>query len=289
MQQLAVVYLWRSPMGGTLPRKYTLPEESVFYSLYETVNREKFMNSNNAKKLTLSTVMGFHDRAGDEVPVFSICVMEERYFLAAALVKMRLPYSKWMQSAHSSLGQKINGLEGRVGPVIRRRPTTHTVPEEEALKRLMFAMDYAPVKVGLVKKPEKYKFSSYRYYGQGKRPKWMARITQPAWYKRLGKNNRERQDAYRKMARQYYKKGLLNDYIEALLKGCPIGPSKQKRRRTKLLAGLAKRRRLKEYAFTALDRIARYAFIPTFVHAMAAGDAVEALVGEVWDAVAGVP
>ena len=265
----------------TVARKDVLPEGSVFYSMFETINHETFFGGANRKRLVLNTLEEFRHHTEGKVAQFGHIALDERYIVIAGLEDNREYYSKWMQAAHTSLAGTINRLEKRKGHVGCRRPTTHPAEDEECLMKLMFACDYLAVKLSLVDSPEQFKHSAYHYYARGKKLPWTEEITRPAFYERLGDTDKERQRAYRKLGRKYYEQGLLDEYIKAMLKGRPVGSEKYRRERSNFLAEVSRRERLKRAGANLFDASVAYALCPTGPRVLKFLKAIEDLVTEV--------
>jgi len=266
---------------ATQARKDVLPEGALFYSQFETNNHETLFASGRRKRLVLNTLESSRHKAEGEVVQLAHVVLDERYIAVLGLKDKREFYSKWMQSAHTSLAGTINRQEKRKGHLGRCRPTTHPADDEECLKRLMFACDYLAVWLGLVDSPEQFKHSAYHYYARGKKLPWTEELTRPPFYLELGNTDEERQKAYRKLGRQYYEQGLLDDYIKAMLQGRPVGREKYRKERSKFLNEVTRRERLKRAGGRALEAIGWYAFCPTAYRVREMFDAIEALVFEV--------
>ena len=247
----------------TVARNVTLPEDSAFYSLLETINYLPFHKAKNAKKRLLKTLAKAHAPHREGLSILGVCVLNNAYVFVGCLAGGREPYSKTVASAHTALGVSINKREGRVGPTIRRRPTTEPAPDQEALIRLMFALDYAPVAGKLVSKPEDHRYGTYRYYALGKREPSLPEITEPVWYKELGSTPAERQEAYRKLGELYYQQGLLKEYIDAVLDGRPIGDTVATMARAKVLARARQWKEVKETAHELFDAKLVFGIGPT--------------------------
>ena len=226
------------------------------------INRQNFLAANNAKKRALESLFGsrMHDR--EKVPVFSLTILQDRYFMAGALTEENTHYSNWMQSAHTSMACDINRVNKRVGPAFRHRPLTAEVEDVEGLKRLMFAMDYAPVKLGLAAEPGDYEYSTYNYYAAGKQSPWTAHFTRPRWYEELGDCDEDRQTAYTAMAREYWQKGRLDEILRSINEGAPIGTAGFRAKRLRMLALVRSQLRRQPIDCRLLARAFRYATAP---------------------------
>jgi len=260
---------------GRVARQVTLRPGVYFYSVYKTVNRERLMRSKNCRKLTLDKVaMGGDRKAEGKVQAYSLAVLEDRYFMAAGLKGEVEYYSKWMQSSHTSLADALRRKHDRVGPVGRGRPITDVVEDEEASMLLMFALDYAAVDAGLVDKPKDYAYSSYNFYAHGRKSSWTDILTVPRWYKRLGRTRRERQQAYRRLARKAYRQGLLKELLAQMNRGRPLGSDLHRRATSRFRGAVRKHLRNEENRPGALYHVLQWGFTPTIGNAAAAAEAV---------------
>jgi putative transposase len=133
-----------------------------------------------------------------------------------------LALSRIFQSANSLFGRWYNRLHQRSGKVAEERFKTLRVEDDRSLQRVMFYSDSNPVRAGLVKHPRDYPWSSYRYYALGERSSYTELLSQPEWYRALGRTAKLRQRAYRRLADAYLRSsGLLRD--TALTRGNFIG------------------------------------------------------------------
>ena len=265
----------------TLARKDVLPESSVFYSTFETNNHERFFASGRRKRLVLDSLEDSREKA--EGKVLHVCqvVLDDRHIMIAALENEIAPYSNWMQSTHGSLAAAINRQEKREGPLGCRRPTTHPAENDECLLRMMFAIDYLPVKAGLVDSPEHYKYSTYGFFAHGKKQNWTDELVRPLAYQNLGNSPEERQKAYRELGRKYYREGRLDEYMDAMLKRRPVGSEKYRRERSKYLSEVTRRERLKRAAGWAMIESVGFAFQGTALRGHKMLEAFDVLVREI--------
>lgn len=265
----------------TMARKDVLPEGCVFYSMYETNNHETFFASGGRKRLVLNTLEESRAKAEGKVIQFGQVVLDERHIMVLGLEHERKFFSKWMQSAHSSLAATINRQDDRTGHLGRRRPTTHPSDDDECLLKMMLATEYLPVKAGLVESPEQFKYSSYHFFGRGKKLPWTEAIARPLVYERLGSTDKERQIAYRELGRKYYREGRLDDYMDAMLKGRPVGSEKYRQERSRYLSEVTRWERLKRAAGWAMLESVAFSYRPTLVRGLKLSEAFEALVWEI--------
>ncbi len=214
-----------------VPRKYALPPGSIFHSMWRCIDGEMLLKSRIVKLMLLNSLFGFLKRAQGEVKVYAFCIMNNHIHKAGELLKDSLPFSAWLRSAFSSFAQKFNHygkkyMSGaadsrrdsralvspdphfrRRGPVGMDRSKTLVVEDQQALMRVMFYIDFNPVRAGLVDDPADWLFSSYRFYAFGEVNEWTQYLTPPDFYLALGRTPRQRQAAYRRLARIYFEEG----------------------------------------------------------------------------------
>jgi len=112
-----------------------------------------------------------------------------------------------MQRAHSSFGSQYNKEHHRRGKVAIERPKTPVVQDEShAQIDVHMYIEANPLRAGIVrnlKQLQSYRFSSYQYYAHGIENRFTKGLSEPKWYRSLGKSSEERQKAYRKLFRDY--------------------------------------------------------------------------------------
>ena len=187
-----------------IPRKYLIPIGTIFHWMFRCINGEFLLEDDEAKARYLDTWFRLKKRAAGKVEVYAFCVMTNHGHQAARLLSRFIWWSRWVRSAHSSFALWLNKKLGRRGPIAQDRPKTVAVDSQESLKRLMFYIDWNPVRAGMVSHPRDYPFSSYRYYAEGEVNRWTRELTEPQWYKDLGDTPQERQEQYRKLCDEYY-------------------------------------------------------------------------------------
>ena len=133
--------------------------KAVFKSLRD---REKFLGY-----LESST-----ERYGAVIHVF--CLMDTHYHLFIETPSVEL--SKIMQHINGAYTTYFNRKRGRSGHLFQGRYKAILVEADEYAMELSRYVHLNPVRAGIVKTPEEYKWSSFRYYiSDGKAPKWLKR------------------------------------------------------------------------------------------------------------------
>lgn len=77
-----------------------------------------------------------------------------------------------------------------------------------------------PVRADIVRSPAHYRWSSYRYNGQGKEDEL---VTPHAMYLALGRTKPSRLEAYKALFKAHLDKGVLDDIRAAWQTGTPLG------------------------------------------------------------------
>ena len=192
-----------------LARALVLPPGSTYLSRWTAINRAALLKTDAIKAKFLDSLAKFRKRARRQVAFYAFVATATSVFKVGKLNAGPEHFSNWVRSAHSSFALKLNRLLGRSGPVGQDRPKTTALETQELLKRVMFTLDYLPVLLGLAAHPGRYGYSSYKFFAYGAKNEWTKRLSNPPWYLELGETPEERQKAYRKMATEYHKNGLL--------------------------------------------------------------------------------
>jgi putative transposase len=239
-----------------IARHLQLPAKSAFHYMWRCINGEMFMKSKQMKETFLDSFFKFFKRARGKVLVYSFCVMSNHFHMAAELLAKSRHLSRWARAGNSSFAQKLNRILKRRGPVGQDRPKTVVAEDAAALKRIMFYHDWNPVEAGIVDHPSKYEYSSYNFYAHGKQSRWTKYLTQPQWYLDLGVTPEARQAAYRKLSDEYWanKQARLAEKYADL--GWGIGSEKFASNRTRLMKGLRRLQRRRDYPRRELTRMA---------------------------------
>lgn len=117
----------------------------------------------------------------------------------------------------------INRTYGSSGSIWEGRYKSSLIHDEEYLLACMRYIELNPVRAGMVRSPGHYRWSSYRYNGQGRQD---ALITPHSIYQKLGKTDRVRQQAYKALFKTHLDEGVLDDIGSAWQTGTPLGNDK---------------------------------------------------------------
>jgi len=238
-----------------IARRLVLPAKSIYHYMWRAINGKMVLKTKAMKRRFLESFFKFMKRARNKVPLHGFCVMSNHFHKAASLLEDSTHMSNWARSANSSFGQKYNRIQKRRGPVAQDRPKTIVVESQEALMRLMFYIDWNPVKAGMVTHPSEYEFSSYRYYAFGEVNEWTKHITPPQWYLDLGDTPEERQRIYRILCDEYNEKDKLPSEEEVEL-GHAYGSTDFVDYRNRLMALVSRQQRRGKIPRKLLNRLA---------------------------------
>ena len=109
------------------------------------------------------------------------------------------PISKIMHGMDTAYAMYVNRKYDRCGHVFQDRFHGSLVDSDEYFLEVMRYIDMNPVRAGLVKRPEDYRWSSHRHHALGE-PNEL--IDHHDLYENLGDSAAERQDVYRTFVRQ---------------------------------------------------------------------------------------
>lgn len=242
-----------------LPRKYALPEGSIFHLIWRAINGEFFLSSDDVKREFLDRVFRFFNRTQGNVVVFAFAVLSNHFHQAGELLLDSGYLSNWARSAHASFALWLNRRLNRKGPVAQDRFKSLLAQDQAALRRLMFYIDWNPVRAGLCGHPSEYRFSSYRYYAYGEVNDWTRHLTPPPWYIELGETARQRQQEYRRLCDEYYygEDFVTDSFRRSLETGPAIGGDSFVKWREWLLKAICKVIRRKSMPKDELDSVVR--------------------------------
>ncbi len=114
----------------------------------------------------------------------------------------------------------INHNYGTSGSIWEGRYKASLIHDEEYLLTCMRYIELNPVRANMVRSPGHYRWSSYRYNGQGKVDDL---VTPHAMYKALGRTKSIRLEAYKGLFKAHLDKGVLDNIRSAWQTGTPLG------------------------------------------------------------------
>ena len=146
--------------------------------------------------------------------------------------------SKVLQSVGRRYVQYFNFTYRRSGTLWEGRYRATVVSSEQYLLTLMRYIELNPVRAGMVAHPGDYPWSSYRHHAQGESGVNADWLTAHEEYLRLGRNEADRQSAYRELFQAAISSKDLAEIRECTHKGWALGGERFKEQ----IEALAKRR-----------------------------------------------
>jgi REP element-mobilizing transposase RayT len=154
-----------------MARPLRIEYEGAVYHIMGKGNRGEFIFSEDRDK---EVCLDFLERAGQRygITVYGWCIMGNHYHLLISTPERTL--GRAMHFIGSGYGSYMRRYRGWIGHVFAGRYKSICVEKESYLLELSRYLHLNPVKAGVVKKPEEYRWSSYRHYiGKEKSPKWL--------------------------------------------------------------------------------------------------------------------
>ena len=143
----------------------------AFYHVTARGNEKKsiFKNDKDYERFLLY-VEAAVERYGAVVHAY--CLMNNHYHLLVQTPRANLP--EVMQYVNGSYTTYVNTKRQRVGHLFQGRYKAILVDADTYAQELSRYIHLNPVRAGMVRKPEDYPWSSYRYYaGKDKSPRWL--------------------------------------------------------------------------------------------------------------------
>ncbi|VAX34102.1 FIG00679443: hypothetical protein [hydrothermal vent metagenome] len=209
---------------------------AVYHILSRGNQGEEIFSDDSDREYFVEILQRAKEKYGIEV--YAYCIMGNHYHLLISTPEGEL--TKAMHFIGSSYGSYLRRYRGLTGHVFAGRYKSLCVEKDSYLLELSRYIHLNPVRAGIVKSPERYPWSSYRYYiGKKTIPDWLS----TEWLiDKCGKRLKTRQRKYR----EYVEAGIKNqtEYPVEKIVGQAILGSKEFVK--KVLKGLKKTRKLKD-------------------------------------------
>jgi REP element-mobilizing transposase RayT len=156
-----------------MARSLRIEYPGAFYHVTSRGNERKavFKSLRDREKF-LTYLESATERYGAVIHVY--CLMDTHYHLFIETPSVKL--SKIMQHINGAYTTYFNRKRGRSGHLFQGRYKAILVEADEYAMELSRYVHLNPVRAGIVKTPEAYKWSSFRYYiSNGKAPRWLKR------------------------------------------------------------------------------------------------------------------
>jgi len=154
-----------------MARPLRVEHEGAIYHILSRGNKAEFIFQDDAgKEYFLQVLEKAAQRFGIEV--YCYCIMGNHYHLLIGVPLGML--SRVLHVIQSSFGSYLRREQKWIGHVFAGRYKSLCVEKQGYLLELSRYIHLNPVRAGIVKKPEEYSWSSYRFYaGKEKRPEWL--------------------------------------------------------------------------------------------------------------------
>ncbi|MBF0217542.1 MAG: transposase [Candidatus Omnitrophica bacterium] len=147
--------------GIVMSRPLRIEYPGAMYHVTSRGNEKKdIFYSPRDKDKFLEIISSSHDKF--KIILHSFCLMTNHYHLLIETTKANL--SKCMQFINSAYTNYFNKKRARYGHLFQHRYTGILVEEESYLIRLSRYLHLNPVRAKMSKKPEDFKWSSYKYF-----------------------------------------------------------------------------------------------------------------------------
>ncbi|MBI5103313.1 MAG: transposase [Nitrospirae bacterium] len=192
-----------------MARPLRIEYEGAVYHIMSKGNRGEFIFIDEKDKDVFLDILGRAvDRYG--INIYAWCIMGNHYHLLVSIPHGNL--SKGMHYIGSGYGSYLRRYRGFIGHVFAGRYKSLCVDKEGYLLELSRYIHLNPVRAGIAKRPEEYKWGSYlQYIGKEKASPWL----QTAWLLS------EYGASYKIAARKY------REFVEAGIENPPQYPAEK--------------------------------------------------------------
>lgn len=189
---------------ANLPRYAIIQDGSTFHITWRCHNKQWLLSKDWAKQQYYDLLLKY--KARYKIKIYSYCFMSNHPHLTGYCEKKEL-LSDFFRLVNSQFARSYNKQVGRCGQVVMDRFKSPVIQTDADLLKVMYYIDLNPNRAGIIHHPRNYRWSSYRYYAEGKEDPL---ITPAPSYIKLGKTKKARQSCYRQMVGEI----LRNDWKE---------------------------------------------------------------------------
>jgi REP element-mobilizing transposase RayT len=198
-----------------MSRAWRIEYQGAYYHLLSRGNERRDIFINEMDRIVfLNTVGEMSERF--EMDVYAYVLMDNHYHLLVRTRQANLKKAMhWFGTAYT---QRYNRRHFRSGHLFQGRYKSIIVQNDAYLLQLSYYIHRNPLRAGTVKRLADYRWSSYRFYGYGRRaPDWLSSELVLSHFK----GEQDRHKNYREKIQQYAKeeKRLLEDLRHRLILG----------------------------------------------------------------------
>ena len=140
-------------------------ETSFFHIITQGVNKEYIFHKEEYSEKYLYLINKYKEEY--HISILAYCIMSNHTHLLLHTNNIEC-MSKFMHKVNGIFSQFYNKCENRVGIVFRNRFVSEPIYEERYLANCINYIHKNPIKAGLVKKCEEYKYSSFIHFKNNK-------------------------------------------------------------------------------------------------------------------------
>lgn len=131
----------------------------IHHIMVQGIDREYIFQKEKYKKYYMKQI----NEKSEEIQLIACCIMDNHAHLLVYSEDIN-KISKYMQKINTSFAKIYNSQENRVGYVFRDRYKSENITNIRYLKVCIAYIHNNPVKAGIVKQPNQYKYSTYNKY-----------------------------------------------------------------------------------------------------------------------------
>lgn len=132
---------------------------AFIHNMVQGINKEYIFENEKYKEKYLNLIKKYSGK--NEVTMVAYCIMDNHAHLLTYSENIE-KVSKFMKDVNSEYAMYYNKRKDRVGYVFRNRFSSKIIYNQEYLFKCIKYIHMNPVKAGITKKEEEYKFSSYK-------------------------------------------------------------------------------------------------------------------------------
>jgi len=193
-----------------MPRKYRFVADDAYYHILNRGNnKQSIFEEKKDYEQFLKIMTGYFENV--KIEIIHYALMTNHYHLIVK-IKDAESLKKGLQQLNQGYGRYYRKKYGGVGYFWQGRYKSFLIESGKYLLECGIYIELNPVRAGIIKNPEDYKWSSYQLYGEGKENKI---ITVSPEYEGLSETKEGRIQVYREMLKyRFEEKRKLDRYFK---------------------------------------------------------------------------
>ncbi len=177
-----------------MPRSARNMRSGVCYHIIVRGNNRRWIFRESKEKEYFLELLRTYSREY-HIAIYHYCVMDNHSHLLMKSCEKADGISKMMQGVQMVYARSYKKENKLTGSLFEGRYKSYAVAKDEYLMECGRYIERNPIRARIVKCPGSYRWSSFRYYGDGIADEL---ITMDPVYKQLSRDERERRELYRK-------------------------------------------------------------------------------------------